>query len=86
MMILLFEQNDPSYSEMLVSLGGRPVWMNGLDDRAACALLKDGWTMEKLRAAVAQGRGLTQIPNVSPKVEAHIIEWLAGENQGDCYA
>lgn len=73
---MFFEEDEKNYAELIEELGGRPGWMKGLSDRAAHALLRDGWTLEKLNQAVRDGYDLGRIPNVGRKVAGEIKEWL----------
>lgn len=71
------EPNDRTYAELVSQLpGGRPYWTDGLSDRAAHALVRDGWTLKSLKAAAQNGADLGRIPNVGRKVAAEILEWL----------
>lgn len=71
------EPVDRSYAELVAMLpGGRPSWTVGLSDRATHALVRDGWTLERLKMAAQNGTDLARIPNVGRKVANEIREWL----------
>lgn len=61
---------------MMDAIGGRAEWTAGLSERLACALMRDGWTLETLRQAVADGFDVGRIPNVGGKQALVILEWL----------
>lgn len=71
------EPEDRTYAELVALLpGGRPAWTVGLSDRATHALVRAGWTLERLQAAAHNGTDLGRIPNVGRKVANEIREWL----------
>lgn len=73
---------DPTYAQLLDNLGGRPDWMLGLSDRAAHALVRDGWTIERLSMALSIGADLTEIPNVGKKTALEINEFMRSISAG----
>ena len=68
---------ESGYKEQMRELGGRPGWLAGLGDRAALALMREGYTPESLKAALHDGLRLTKIPNVGKKTASEILNWLA---------
>lgn len=74
---MVIEPDESTYAELVATLpGGRTSWTLGLSDRATHALVRDGWTLERLSAAAQDGTDLGRIPNVGTKVAREIREWL----------
>ena len=65
-----------AYKEKITELGGRPSWAEGLSDRVTHALLRDGWTPEKLQKAIAEGFAISTISNVGYKCSLEIYKML----------
>jgi hypothetical protein len=72
--------DELSYAELLADLpGGRPTWTEGLSDRAAHALVRDGWTLESLKKSISDGYDLTRIQNVGWQVASEIALFVEGK-------
>lgn len=59
-----------TYKDLIVQLGGRPDWTQGLSDRATHTLIRAGWTCEQAKAASLEELAL--LPNAGGKVALEI--------------
>jgi NAD-dependent DNA ligase len=63
-------ESERTYKELLNEFGGKPTWAKKLSDRAAHALVRGGWTSEKIKTASVET--LAAIPNIGRNVALEI--------------
>ena len=73
------DEIDSTYAEQVEAEGGRLPWMNGMDDRAAAALLRENLTLDQVKERIKAGT-LARVPNIGNRTAQEIREALTSKS------